>query len=124
MIIPTKSNINLLLPCIDSFYEHCNSDLFDIFIVDTGSSDEEKNQIKTSKIDNDVLMPNNITINNKNYEMKGSIHHAGSLNGGHYVYFHKFNDIWTIFNDENITDDMNERTIINKGYIYLYEKLD
>jgi len=51
VIIPTKSNINLLLPCIDSFYEHCNSDFFDIFIADTGSSDEEKNQIKTHFLD-------------------------------------------------------------------------
>ena len=45
VIIPTKSNINLLLPCIDSFYEHCNSDLFDIFIADTGSSKEENNNV-------------------------------------------------------------------------------
>jgi hypothetical protein len=51
VIIPTKSNIDLLLPCVDSFYEHCNSDLFDIFIADTGSSDEEKNQIKTHFLD-------------------------------------------------------------------------
>ena len=46
VIIPTKGKLELLLPCIESFYEHCNPNLFDIFIADTGSSDEEKNQIK------------------------------------------------------------------------------
>ena len=55
VIIPTKGNLELLLPCIDSFYEHCNSDLFDIFIADTGSSDEEKIQIKSH-----ILVKNNI----------------------------------------------------------------
>jgi GT2 family glycosyltransferase len=46
VIIPTKGKLELLLPCLDSFYEHCNNNLFDVFIADTGSSDEEKNQIK------------------------------------------------------------------------------
>ena len=46
VIIPTKGKLELLLPCIDSFYQHCNSELFDIFIADTGSSDEEKSQIR------------------------------------------------------------------------------
>ncbi len=46
VIIPTKGKLELLLPCIDSFYEHCNPNLFDIFIADTGSSEEEKTQIK------------------------------------------------------------------------------
>ena len=42
VIIPTKGKIEMLLDCIQSYYEHCNSDLFDIFIADTGSNDEEK----------------------------------------------------------------------------------
>ena len=46
IIIPTKGKLDLLLPCIESFYEHCNENLFEIFIADTGSSNEEKNQIK------------------------------------------------------------------------------
>ena len=46
IIIPTKSKLDLLLPCIESFYEHCNENLFEIFISDTGSSEEEKNEIK------------------------------------------------------------------------------
>jgi GT2 family glycosyltransferase len=41
VIIPTKSKLDLLFQCIDSFYEHCNPNIFDIFIADTGSSEEE-----------------------------------------------------------------------------------
>ena len=57
VIIPTKSKLELLLPCLDSFYEHCNPNLFDIFIADTGSSDEEKTKIK-----NYISLKNNINL--------------------------------------------------------------
>jgi GT2 family glycosyltransferase len=46
VIIPTKSKVEMLQDCINSFYQHCNSELFSIFIADTGSSDEEKEWIK------------------------------------------------------------------------------
>jgi len=46
VIIPTKSKLNLLFDCVDSFHEHCNTSLYDIFIADTGSSVEEKELIK------------------------------------------------------------------------------
>lgn len=42
VIIPTKGKVEMLLDCIQSYYEHCNTDLFDIFIADTGSTDDEK----------------------------------------------------------------------------------
>jgi GT2 family glycosyltransferase len=51
VIIPTKGNIEMLKECVDSFYIHCNSGLFDIFIADTGSTDDEKETLK-SKIKN------------------------------------------------------------------------
>jgi len=47
IIIPTKGKIDMLMNCINSFYEHCNSKLFDIYIADTGSTDEEKEQLKS-----------------------------------------------------------------------------
>lgn len=46
VIIPTKGKVNILLDCVDSFIDHCNPNLFDIFIADTGSTDEEKETIK------------------------------------------------------------------------------
>lgn len=46
VIIPTKGKVNMLLDCVNSFYEHCNPSLFNIFIADTGSTDEEKSEIK------------------------------------------------------------------------------
>jgi GT2 family glycosyltransferase len=58
VIIPTKSNNNLLFNCITSFYEYCNKDLFHIFIADTGSSIDEIDEIKTfmSSYDNITLI--------------------------------------------------------------------
>jgi GT2 family glycosyltransferase len=46
VIILNKSNNNMLFECVDSFYKHCNSDMFKIFIADTGSTDEEKDWIR------------------------------------------------------------------------------
>lgn len=57
IIIPTKGKLNLLFSCIESFYENCNSDLFDIFIADTGSTEDEKNQIRET-----FSSKNNITL--------------------------------------------------------------
>lgn len=42
IIIPTKGKVDMLLECVKSFYDNCNSELFDIFIADTGSNEEEK----------------------------------------------------------------------------------
>jgi GT2 family glycosyltransferase len=62
IIIPTKGKVNLLFDCVSSFYEHCNKDLFDIFIADTGSSDSEKEWIK-----NKILPFGNIKLLEYNY---------------------------------------------------------
>ena len=48
VIIPTKGNIEMLKECVDSFYIHCNSELFDIFIADTGSTDDEKETLNSN----------------------------------------------------------------------------
>jgi GT2 family glycosyltransferase len=42
IIIPTKGKLDLLFNCINSYIEQCNTDLFEVFIADTGSTDEEK----------------------------------------------------------------------------------
>lgn len=62
VIIPTKSKLELLFSCIDSFYEHCNPELFNIFIADTGSSENEKEKIK-----NYVSTKNNVSFIEYNY---------------------------------------------------------
>ena len=46
VIIPTKGNLNLLFDCINSFYEQCDPSNFTIFVADTGSTDDEKNEMK------------------------------------------------------------------------------
>jgi len=57
IIIPTKGKVEMLFDCVNSFYQHCNSELFDIYIADTGSTDEEKERIKSN-----ILSIGNITL--------------------------------------------------------------
>jgi ubiquitin C-terminal hydrolase len=83
------------------------------------------NKTKTTKITNDILMPDNIQMENIQYTIKGCIFHMGGVNGGHYIYYNLVNNKWVKFNDENISDVINENEINdikNKGYVYLYEK--
>jgi GT2 family glycosyltransferase len=76
VVIPTKSKLDLLFQCIESFYEHCNPKQYDIFIADTGSDEEELKLIEelVNKVDNIKLIKyqyyNFAKINNhivKNY---------------------------------------------------------
>lgn len=46
VIIPTKGNIDLLTKCVDSIWEKDDYPFINIYIADTGSSPEEKQQIK------------------------------------------------------------------------------
>jgi GT2 family glycosyltransferase len=46
VIIPTKGNIDLLTKCVDSLWEKDRYPLMTIYIADTGSSPEEKKEIK------------------------------------------------------------------------------
>ncbi len=50
VIIPTKGKVEMLYDCVNSLYENCNSNLFDVFIADTGSSNDEKEWIKNNII--------------------------------------------------------------------------
>jgi len=46
VIIPTKGNVDLLKKCVDSIVEKDGYKNLKIYIADTGSTDEEKNEIK------------------------------------------------------------------------------
>ena len=77
IIIPTKGKVEMLKECVDSFHEHCDKEKYDIFVADTGSTEEEKKWIKENinditlieydyynfaKINNDVVknLPNDV----------------------------------------------------------------
>jgi GT2 family glycosyltransferase len=60
IIIPTKSKLDLLFDCINSFIEHCNTNIFEIFIADTGSSDSEKDEIKNFIFNNESKVKINL----------------------------------------------------------------
>lgn len=57
VIILTKGNVEMLKNCVDSYYQFCNKELFDIFIADTGSTNEEKEWIK-----NNILNLDNVKL--------------------------------------------------------------
>lgn len=58
IIIPTKGNLHLLFGCINSIYEKSNYSNFEVLVADTGSTDEEKDEIKEfiDKIDGNVRL--------------------------------------------------------------------
>ena len=78
---------------------------------------------------NQIVHPNDIIqVDNTSYQLKGYIYHTGNNpDSGHYVYYKKVNNSWTLLDD--ITIDNNNDTIYNGvksmeyGYIYLYEKV-
>jgi GT2 family glycosyltransferase len=57
IIIPTKGRVEMLFECVNSFYQKCNPNLFDVFIADTGSTEDEKNWIREN-----ILPLGNITL--------------------------------------------------------------
>ena len=59
------------------------------------------------------------------YYLKGFIYHSGSLSGGHYVYFGKYNNNWYLFNDNSVkkVDINNINNFKNKSYIFYYKKI-
>jgi GT2 family glycosyltransferase len=57
IIIPTKGKVEMLYDCVKSFYDNCDPNYFDVFIADTGSSNEEKEWIK-----NNILVLGNIKL--------------------------------------------------------------
>lgn len=60
VIIPTKGNCEMLFDCINSFIEYCDTNLFEIFIADTGSTDDEKTSIKTYIIEKNNFIKINL----------------------------------------------------------------
>ena len=54
VIIPSKNNLEMLFNCVDSFYEHCDKSMFDVFIADTGSSKEIIEEIRNKYSNNNV----------------------------------------------------------------------
>lgn len=46
VIIPNKSNNQILFNCVNSFLEHCDNSFFELFIADTGSKEDELIEIE------------------------------------------------------------------------------
>jgi ubiquitin C-terminal hydrolase len=79
-----------------------------------------------SKIDSDIEVPFIITVSKVKYELRGSILHMGSYNGGHYTYLYNKNQNsefknWKYLDDNRISNRDVSRDI-KQGYLYLYVK--
>jgi GT2 family glycosyltransferase len=62
VIIPTKGNVGMLHECVKSFYDNCDANIFDVFIADTGSNNDEIEFIK-----NKILPIGNVKLITYNY---------------------------------------------------------
>jgi GT2 family glycosyltransferase len=68
VVIPTKSRNELLFNTIDSYISNCDSSLFEMFIADTGSREDEKNELKNYiKEKSDVVKINLIEYDYYNF---------------------------------------------------------
>jgi ubiquitin C-terminal hydrolase len=85
---------------------------------------ETDSRRRQHKIDDPVIIPSKLKISTKDYDLRGSVHHMGSINGGHYIYHYNKNDEsnfknWICLDDSRIsTKDITND--INKGYVFLY----
>jgi GT2 family glycosyltransferase len=56
VIIPTKGKLELLFSCLDSYKTHTQNVNYEIFVADTGSTDQEKQEIKDYITNNQELV--------------------------------------------------------------------
>lgn len=56
VIIPTKGKLKLLFSCLDLYKSHTQNVNYEIFVADTGSTDQEKQEIKDYIINNKDLV--------------------------------------------------------------------
>jgi GT2 family glycosyltransferase len=67
VIIPTKGKVDLLIECVDSFINNCKNNNYEIFIADTGSSDNDKDLIKSYLTKNTSVIINFIEYDYYNF---------------------------------------------------------
>ena len=58
-----------------------------------------------------------------NYELYGLVVHSGTINGGHYIAYAKFDNNWYVFNDTDFRITREENVLNTEPYILFYRKL-
>lgn len=56
------------------------------------------------------------------YELYGIVDHSGSISGGHYIAFAKFDENWYVFNDSDFRVTRVENVLNSDPYILFYRK--
>ena len=57
-----------------------------------------------SKINDHTTVPLIIELSSNIYKLQGAIIHSGSYNGGHYIYIGLVDNIWYLFNDNDVSE--------------------
>jgi len=57
------------------------------------------------------------------YELYGLVVHSGTISGGHYIAYAKFEDQWFVFNDTDFRITREENVLRTEPYILFYKKI-
>ncbi len=89
--------------------------------IQTNESTTQKNVQHQKKIDKQITLNEEITINSKKYTLKSYTEHNGSTLGGHYSNFTKTDKSWLNIEDNKVFNtDYNPKS--QNVYIIMYEK--
>ena len=129
----SKDNINILSLPICKEKDNCYNDFNECISNYNITFENNPNNLlitllrydnSNNKINNEVAMDTEININNK-YILQGFIHHEGTTENGHYIYYRYYNGKWYEINDTlfpKITEITDIKEKKNTGYIYYYKK--
>lgn len=81
-----------------------------------------QNGDRYSRNSQEIMVP---VIWREKYRLKGIVYHSGSLHGGHYVYIGCVENKWYLFNDDSVSEIVNNKSLINfinNGYLYYFTK--
>lgn len=59
-----------------------------------------------------------------NYELYAIVDHSGSISGGHYIAYAKFENNWFVFNDSDFRITRIEHVVCTQPYILFYKKIE
>lgn len=75
----------------------------------------------SSKINEDILVDEELIIRSKRFVLKGFIVHSGSLNFGHYIAYINKDGVWYCVDDEKV-NIVNFKDVVKKAYLLFFIK--
>jgi ubiquitin C-terminal hydrolase len=121
------AGINAVLPCTKSEKLLPLPPFFTVQLKRFIQSCDAHGKAELRKNNSELLLPERFIPEGRNfvhggdkcYDLRYAVCHSGDLNGGHYVIYVKFNDIWYCFNGASVTqlpnfriEDLNRNAIL------------